>query len=371
MSRNWSLAVHFAKGEFITILGDDDGILTQMLPIVEKVLHQSNADAVFWKPALYMWPDALDETRRNYMSVTLPASTGVCYFESIEGETVAQRAVDSPREYDVLPMLYNGFARREMLISSSGSASVDHPDIFKSFTPDIYSGFLIAGISERICYIHCPLSIRGVSGFSNGAAYASGEQSVASDFSKLNASSAWGDPLGLPSLGVYAVSVVDAFLRLRIANDRVLPSVRLNIRRALENQAEELISTRGDDRTFLNSLDVLRSWGQANPTLNKHCIQLAERAQRERLTVVRSGKVRYGVSQKAACLNAAYFGVQDIEGASRLVSELISELDVLEQKQLCGWKERLKAWIPPAFIEQYRRLRLKCRVDDSSLFINP
>src|SRR5262245_408818 len=56
MSGNWELAVSHATGEYLTILGDDDGLLPYALPELDRLIRATGAQVIRWEQALYLWP---------------------------------------------------------------------------------------------------------------------------------------------------------------------------------------------------------------------------------------------------------------------------------------------------------------------------
>ena len=61
MTDHWEFALNFARGEYVTYLGDDDGLLRQCLITVAMWLHaHDNIEAVISKSLLYLWPNAMN-----------------------------------------------------------------------------------------------------------------------------------------------------------------------------------------------------------------------------------------------------------------------------------------------------------------------
>src|SRR5262249_8783728 len=54
MASNWELAVSQATGEYVTVLGDDDGILPHAFRELDSLLKDSKAPAVHWNAAFYL-----------------------------------------------------------------------------------------------------------------------------------------------------------------------------------------------------------------------------------------------------------------------------------------------------------------------------
>jgi glycosyltransferase involved in cell wall biosynthesis len=71
MSANWELAVGAARGEYVLVLGDDDGLLPHALGELDRLLRESGARAVRWTQASYTWPDIALPGQGNYLRVPL------------------------------------------------------------------------------------------------------------------------------------------------------------------------------------------------------------------------------------------------------------------------------------------------------------
>ncbi|MBY0457300.1 MAG: glycosyltransferase, partial [Gemmataceae bacterium] len=61
MTDSWEFAVSQADGEFVTVLGEDDGLAPYSLPAIDALLRQSGAELLRWESALYGWPDTADQ----------------------------------------------------------------------------------------------------------------------------------------------------------------------------------------------------------------------------------------------------------------------------------------------------------------------
>ena len=57
MPMHWEFAMSHALGEYIIILGDDDGISPDLLNILDNIIDQSDANIIKWKSYCYHHPD--------------------------------------------------------------------------------------------------------------------------------------------------------------------------------------------------------------------------------------------------------------------------------------------------------------------------
>ena len=65
MSDNWERALEHVTGDYVTYLGDDDGLMPDAVEIAER-FHRERPDLIVsWMPFVWMWPDALVEEQQN------------------------------------------------------------------------------------------------------------------------------------------------------------------------------------------------------------------------------------------------------------------------------------------------------------------
>ena len=68
LASNWEFGLsQVAETDFVTVLGDDDGILKDSLSQLNSILNEYQVSCVTWRKAEYSWPDHIAESFRNYM----------------------------------------------------------------------------------------------------------------------------------------------------------------------------------------------------------------------------------------------------------------------------------------------------------------
>ncbi len=164
MSDNWNRSLSFARGRFLSIIGDDDAIMPDIVPELRKLASANpEAECIVWDDAVYDWPD----------EVTPALLTGSLRRGShlIDGKSLVSAYIEHPTYASTrkLPALYHGAVTRDLLSRLSGDRR-----FFNSVTPDVYSSFVLALGSNRIIRTHCPLSLRGSSKHSTGKAQSFG-----------------------------------------------------------------------------------------------------------------------------------------------------------------------------------------------------
>jgi len=163
MSENWEQALDRCSGEWIHVIGDDDGMMPGACTFMDMLLTQvPEAEVVSWTPHTYWWPDCVVGYNRNRLYVRLPGVTGWQSARSIEQAYFGQRV-----GWDALPMIYNAFVRRSVIERVRKKAGA----YFPTMAPDIFSGMANLWAVERFVRAGAALSVRGTSRHSIGVAY--------------------------------------------------------------------------------------------------------------------------------------------------------------------------------------------------------
>jgi glycosyltransferase involved in cell wall biosynthesis len=160
MSRNWEFALSHVDEGFVTVIGDDDGLIPGSVTDAANVLCRTNQDALAWYKAEYHWPDHPSPLLRNKLLVppdNLLIRMKVNHVLRDVGRLILP--------YNKLPTLYNAFVSMQVIESVKRRTG----QFFNSVTPDIYSGFALLSVLDSYLYSSRPFSINGASGRSNGS----------------------------------------------------------------------------------------------------------------------------------------------------------------------------------------------------------
>jgi hypothetical protein len=161
MAENWELALSHATGEFITFVGDDDGLLPDACLVAAAILDAEDAEILSWEPFLYLWPEFWDTNRRNTLQATVSDEFNV---RSIASRPLLERVYGFRAHYSKLPMLYNSFVGRSVIDRVRDT----HGRYFLGSLPDVSSGIVNAASCETFLRSTRPLSIAGLSQHSMG-----------------------------------------------------------------------------------------------------------------------------------------------------------------------------------------------------------
>lgn len=161
MSKNWEFALSHATGEWVTVVGDDDGLLPGCLSRVAELAATHQVEAIRSQIGSYLWPMS-DETPYGTLTVT-PKAKGT---ESRDSRQWLNRLLDGKELATALPMLYTGgFVKRSLIERVKEIDGI----FYHSMNPDIYSAIACSCVTPRYLYVRELLAIGGASKYSNGA----------------------------------------------------------------------------------------------------------------------------------------------------------------------------------------------------------
>jgi len=170
---NFSLAVMLAEGEYVCIIGDDDGVVPQIIDVTEWASN-NNIDAV--RPelnAVYFWPNSKAvgrKTDNGYMSINkITAKSRLCNPIA----EVVKLLNQGGQKYLSLDMvkLYHGIVKRECLEKIKRQTGA----YFGGLSPDIYIAVALSLTANKVVAIDFPLTISGICNKSGSADSATGK----------------------------------------------------------------------------------------------------------------------------------------------------------------------------------------------------
>lgn len=167
MSHNWEFALSYVTEGWVTIIGDDDGILPGALEKVAAVIKSTNIQAIRTRVCSYLWP-SLSSTGVGQLSIPLKYG-----FEIRNSKKWLGKVLRGYTSYPELPMLYNGGYVDTAVINKIKAIT---GCFFKSYNPDIYSAVAISSVLEKYVYVYEPLAINGASSHSTGTSSFSGKK---------------------------------------------------------------------------------------------------------------------------------------------------------------------------------------------------
>jgi glycosyltransferase involved in cell wall biosynthesis len=320
MSDNWDFGVENASGEFITLIGSDDGLLLHALPEIDRILRMLDAKILRWDSACYNWPDlpAQDFATANELLIPTKQTDWYLPIHRRESKLMIQAAANSEIAYSDLPMIYCSAIHRSLIEELRHKTG----KIFRSESPDVYSGFAFAHLSGAFYSIDAPMGINGLSGDSNGVAsiYLKEKSAVADDFLSLNTRANHVAHEWVPRLPVMPAAVADSFLHAKQSLFAADATFFVDRRKMITNSLRELRAA--DDDEWQNALRLVRKSVADNRELSKWFEEEFGRKRREEFEFAPHYKLkRYG--QTYLHLDAAEFGVTNVLEAAQLCEKIL------------------------------------------------
>jgi glycosyltransferase involved in cell wall biosynthesis len=164
---NFNRALSLATGDYVCMIGDDDGINPEIIEI-SKWAKMNNIDALVGSlSANYRWentgaPDTLF-TKMTGSTLTISSFDGKAEFVDLRKSLVALMRNGATNYLDFkLPKLYHGIVKRDILQNIKNETG----EYLKGLSPDIYSAVILAHKVKNLVYIDYPITIPGVCGTS-------------------------------------------------------------------------------------------------------------------------------------------------------------------------------------------------------------
>jgi glycosyltransferase involved in cell wall biosynthesis len=161
MGENWEFALGHVNKGWITVLGDDDALLPGTLCKVNEIINETGTKAIRSNGCQYRWPGFHGSL---YGELSTLINNG---YEIRDSRQMLQQVLDGLRNYNELPMLYNGGFMSLELVKQVKDVT---KKFFLSMTPDVYSAIVFSLITDNYIYSNEPLAINGASLHSGGTA---------------------------------------------------------------------------------------------------------------------------------------------------------------------------------------------------------
>jgi hypothetical protein len=155
---NCDRAIQNSNGIFITFIGDDDGVLPEMLTIVRWMLKE-DIDTMCFTTALFTWPDVKHTISINRLFNGKLVDTnwsGTVAF--VDPQSEFQRVLKTgAQDLGMLPKVYHGVVRKSCLDrvrTATGS-------YFPGPVPDMSNAAALTAFTRKHCHLDVPIIISG------------------------------------------------------------------------------------------------------------------------------------------------------------------------------------------------------------------
>lgn len=183
MAAHYEFCINHTRGQWVTILGQDDGLLPNFWAVASDSIAVAGAlEAISFRRAYFFWPGCKDVYGEQ---VLIYRSTSKRY--KINSRTMLLTVLFGLKEHYDLPQLYtNNLIKRNLILrirKNSGGKFINE------VTPDVYSGVAVAASTKNFLRVGTPIFWTGSSSASTGIALNAGKNNKSvSDSEKKRAS---------------------------------------------------------------------------------------------------------------------------------------------------------------------------------------
>lgn len=157
---NFSEAISLAEGEYICMIGDDDGVLPNIISVVNMAKKEEYDAVIPGLNSVYFWPSEhpiYKNAEKGYLCLA--------YFVNKKREINCQKGLldlmdNAGQDYQSLdiPRLYHGIVKREILNNIKNQIG----KYFRGLTPDIYMSVNLCFACDKVCRIGYPITVSGI-----------------------------------------------------------------------------------------------------------------------------------------------------------------------------------------------------------------
>jgi glycosyltransferase involved in cell wall biosynthesis len=160
MSGNYEFSLGHVTDGWVTIIGDDDGLMPHAVKKVAELIRQhADIRAIRSATCHYRWPGV---TGNAFGDLAVPLRRGI---ELRNSHAWLNKVMSGVAPYPNLPMLYSGgFVDVSLLAELKAKRGA----FYFSSIPDVYSAMAISRSIDRYLYVFEPLALDGVSNHSIG-----------------------------------------------------------------------------------------------------------------------------------------------------------------------------------------------------------
>jgi len=133
MSENWEQALSNSTGDYVTFIGDDDGLLPDACEVAAAAFDGSELEILSWEPSSFYWPTVADPAWRGHLQVRYSPRLVVT---PLLARPAVERVFAFELHYSKLPMIYNSFVAR--IVTERVRARYGR--YFNGTSPDVTSG---------------------------------------------------------------------------------------------------------------------------------------------------------------------------------------------------------------------------------------
>lgn len=168
LNRSFEYAVSKSKGEFIIMIGSDDGMLPWGLEYLKKIVSDNpSEDVIGWHRVFFQWSNSRMDSNPGKLVIPKNYIRGEIEVTRVNTDYAIKDLFEYPEKLlYYFPTLYinSGFRRRyvQKVLEKTGK-------LWDGFTQDMYMSLVNLLINESLLIVDAPISIAGMSNGSLGA----------------------------------------------------------------------------------------------------------------------------------------------------------------------------------------------------------
>jgi glycosyltransferase involved in cell wall biosynthesis len=335
---DWEFALNGADGDYVTFLGDDDGVLPNAYSLGMSYILNHDVNAFTWKKINYNWPDHLVEESRNLLIGDSKPEV-----QKINAKKALRQLAKFRIGYNTLPCIYNSIVSMDDIRSVIDQSK--QKVFFYGPIPDVYSGIALSTVVGQYYFASFPLTINGASVKSSGVIQ--GEPSLEKSqkdkiIDIINAKSSYHEDIGEFSSSIVSIIMGEYMLARKNIDDfpGPKPSWYVYVKRLLR-----------ESKTSKNSKDIIKS---ARYTAKK----------RGFIMLFLFYKIDLNLASKVSTcffngkINLPPKTINNIEDVSLLLTGLIPDI---QDVKIINWKSIVSQWLHDSrkiIIDLYRIIKL-------------
>jgi hypothetical protein len=320
MSQNWEFALHHVSDGYVTVIGDDDGLLPEAVSGARFIIENTGARVLVWQKAHYYWPSYHNEAFANRLFI--PLAQRIVRMRRRSALRAVENLFITPA---TCPQIYSGFVTSEVIKNWHGGRRA----FIHSICPDIYAGFAVAAMENEWLFMTRPLGICGTSHHSIGNSFADPPPSRETEWKQFSAENGALTPH--PNIrmipGILSLALVEALLQ---ANDHLFGgSLHINMKKLLRITFEGIAEF--DESRYEESVGRAMAMAHANG-LTHYATRCRRAYGRQRRKVAQANKwenenlLNTVVYQSTLEIDASRFAVANVHEATILADKFLQPL---------------------------------------------
>ena len=329
MLLNFETGLTYCKGDYILVLGSDDGLMPNSLKQISDLILKSGAELITWPTAAYFYSG----TKSKSSQLIVPNAIGS------EGERwiTAESFLDRQRENlsyvsdKECPMLYVKSVASKSLVQQVIKKSGGK--FYSCSTPDGYSAFAFLCEVDKYLYSNKPFSLHGVSPSSAGVNYVkkvSVKADLSSDFFKQSKDRPMHSKLGGQEYSpLISIMTVDFLLTSQDVVGGGQVEYTIDYKRLIDKSLNELCDGLMDTSKIKRELHIIEKIAIEHDLHSYFSTKISTMAQNKRKTLIGDA-----ISPNTKYYNASRLNIQNVYEASICLESYINGSHSLRFKSL-------------------------------------